>query len=54
MKRINGQQIQAIIRNNWGLKILALMVAIFVWFYVCHIEINFPNIAGRARQHNKK
>ena len=54
MKKGSSQQFQAVIRNNLGLKILALMVATFVWFYVCHTEINLPNITGKSRQHIKK
>ena len=51
MERISGNRIKSIIRNNLGLKILALLVAVFVWLYVYHIDIKLPQAVKQARSH---
>jgi len=39
---MNKKRIKRLIKNNLELKILALVVAIFVWLYVYHIEVHLP------------
>ena len=52
MERISGNRIKSIVRNNLGLKILALLVAVFVWLYVYHIDIKLPQAIKQARPHS--
>jgi hypothetical protein len=40
--KINRQYLKNLIKNNLELKVLAVVVAIFVWLYVYHVEINLP------------
>ena len=49
MEKISGRRIRAIVMNNLGLKILALLVAVFVWLYVYHIDIQIPQAVKHVR-----
>ena len=44
--KLNKNRLKDLINNNLELKILAVVVAVFVWLYVYHVEINLPQLRG--------
>ena len=46
--KINRQHLKNLIKNNLELKVLAVVVAIFVWLYVYHVEIYLPQMRNKS------
>ena len=52
--KINRQHLKSSVRNNLGLKILAVVVAILVWLYVYHVEIYLPQIRNKSTHESRR
>ena len=52
--KIDRQRLNGLVKNNLELKILAVVVAILVWFYVYHVEIYLPQMRNKPTHESRR